>query len=58
MPDRIPVKIGRKRYTVIRDDIGLIGIEYIDAVMGKRRLNVNGVTAKRVLKAEAHQMEK
>jgi hypothetical protein len=48
---RIKVKLGRKTYVVVRDDLCVLRIEYTDAVMGKCHLDFTGRVAQQLRKA-------
>jgi hypothetical protein len=48
-PTRTQVALGRKRYTVVHDAQGIIRIEWVDAVRGRRPLMLDGVLARKVI---------
>jgi hypothetical protein len=48
IPTYVPIKLGRRRYTVVRDSKGVIRIAFQNGVYGGN-LHLNGRTARRVL---------
>ena len=51
MPERTKIYDGRHAYIVIHDEQGVIGVEANNAVTGRKRIDLTGRVAKRVLEA-------
>jgi hypothetical protein len=51
MAERIKVRVANKAYVVVRDRDGIIRVEYTNAVMGTRNLNLAGRVARAAIAA-------